>query len=39
VLSFALPESERDGKFHKLEVKPSRPDIRMRARAGYIAEF
>ncbi len=39
VLSFALPEADRDGKFHKLEVKSSRTGARVRARAGYIAEF
>lgn len=39
VLSFSLPEAERDGKYHRLEVKSSREGIRLRARAGYIAEF
>jgi VWFA-related protein len=39
VLSFALPEAERDGKYHKLEVQSSREGVRLRARAGYIAEF
>lgn len=38
VLSFVLPESDRDGKFHKLTVKSSRPGVRVRARAGYVAE-
>jgi VWFA-related protein len=37
VLSFTLPESDRDGKFHKLEVKSSRADVKVRARVGYIA--
>lgn len=39
VLSFSLPEEERDGKFHRLEVQTSRPGVRLRARAGYVAEF
>ena len=34
-----LPEAERDGKYHKLEVQSSREGVRLRARAGYIAEF
>ncbi len=38
VLTFALPEQDRDGKFHKLLVKSSRKDVRVRARAGYIAQ-
>lgn len=38
VLSFTLPEADRDGKFHKLEVKSSRADVKVRARAGYIAQ-
>lgn len=37
VLSFVLPERDRDGKFHKLTVKSSRPGTRVRARAGYVA--
>jgi hypothetical protein len=32
------PENARmDGKFRKIEVKTSRPDIKVRARTGYIA--
>lgn len=38
VLSFVLPESDRDGKFHKLTVKSSRGGARVRARAGYVAD-
>jgi VWFA-related protein len=38
ILSFVLPESERDNKFHKLEVKVSRKDVRVRARDGYTAK-
>lgn len=38
VLSFALPETERDGRFHRLEVKSKRAGLRVRARSGYIAE-
>ncbi len=38
VLTFKLPEEDRDGKFHKLEVKSSRPGVKLRARAGYVAQ-
>jgi VWFA-related protein len=38
VLTFAVPEDQRDNKFHKLEVKISRKDLRARARQGYIAK-
>lgn len=38
VLSFVLPDSDRDGKFHKLEVKSTRAGIRMRSRVGYYAQ-
>lgn len=38
VLSFALPEAERDGRFHRLEVKSKRAGLRVRARSGYVAE-
>jgi VWFA-related protein len=38
VLSFTLPEADRDGKFHKLEVKSSRAGVTVRSRAGYFAE-
>lgn len=38
VLTFVVPEDQRDGKFHKLEVKTSRKDLRVRARAGYVAK-
>jgi Ca-activated chloride channel family protein len=38
VLTFVVPENQRDGKFHKLEVKTSRKDLRVRARAGYVAK-
>lgn len=37
IASFVLPENERDNKFHKLEVKVSRKDVRVRARDGYVA--
>jgi len=35
VLGFTPPEEARDGKFHKLEVKVSNPELRVRARKGY----
>lgn len=37
VLGFTPPPDARDGKFHKLEVIMSRPDLVVRARAGYRA--
>ena len=37
VLAFAAPEKERDGKFHKLEVKSKRSGVTVRARKGYQA--
>lgn len=37
VLGFATPENARDGKFHKLDVKVTRSDVVVRARAGYLA--
>ncbi len=37
VLGFTPPEDARDGKFHKLDVKPVRKDLTVRARAGYWA--
>jgi VWFA-related protein len=30
------PPSEKAGKFHKIEVKVRRPDVRVRARQGYV---
>jgi VWFA-related protein len=38
IAGFALPASERDGKFHKLELKATRAKVKLRARAGYTAE-
>jgi VWFA-related protein len=37
VLGFTPPADARDGKFHKLEVKPVRKDIVVRTRSGYWA--
>jgi VWFA-related protein len=37
VLGFTPPEDAHDGKFHKLDVKPIRKDLVVRARAGYWA--
>jgi len=37
VIGFTPAVEARDGKFHKLEVKPVRKDIVVRARAGYWA--
>lgn len=38
VLSFAIPETDRDGKFHKLTVKSTREGVRVRSREGYVAK-
>jgi Ca-activated chloride channel family protein len=38
ILGFSPPAEARDGKFHKLEVKASAPDLVVRAREGYWAE-
>lgn len=37
VLAFAPPSDARDGRFHKLEVKTTRGNLVVRARAGYWA--
>ncbi len=37
VLGFSPPASARDGKFHKLDVMTTRPDLVVRTRAGYWA--
>jgi VWFA-related protein len=37
VLAFSTPEKERDGKFHRLEVKSKRRGLTVRARKGYQA--
>jgi len=38
VLGFTPPPEARDGRFHKLEVKMTRPDLSVRARVGYYAQ-
>jgi len=38
VLGFTPPPEARDGRFHKLEVKMTRPDLSVRARVGYYAK-
>jgi len=38
VLGFAPPVEARDGKFHKLDVKITRPGVTVRSRAGYWAQ-
>jgi VWFA-related protein len=35
VLGYYPPGQRRDGRFHKLEVKVSRPGVKVRARSGY----
>jgi VWFA-related protein len=37
VLGFSPPADARDSKFHKLDVKTSRPDLLVRSRDGYWA--
>ena len=37
VIGFTPPESARDGRFHKLDVKMTRKDLVVRARNGYYA--
>src|SRR5437868_2934489 len=37
VLGFTPPDTERDGKYHRLEVKSKRSAVTIRARKGYIA--
>jgi len=39
VLAYEPPESRRDGRFHKIDVKiAGRPDLIVRTRKGYLAE-
>ena len=37
VLAYYPPSPKRDGKFHKIEVRVSRPGLTVRARRGYVA--
>ena len=37
VLVYHPPSNRRDGKFHRIEVRTSRPGLRVRARRGYAA--
>ena len=37
VVGFSVPEADRDGKFHELEIKTTRAGVKIRARKGYIA--
>jgi VWFA-related protein len=36
-LGFYLPDNERDGKFHKLELRVDRPKLSLSYRKGYVA--
>jgi VWFA-related protein len=38
VAAFSLPDTDRDGKFHPLELKTTRSKVKLRARKGYVAE-
>ena len=37
VVGFSVPEADRDGKFHQLEIETTRAGVKIRARKGYIA--
>src|SRR4051812_8267310 len=37
LLGFAPSNERRDGKFHEIAVKVSRPDVVVKARTGYVA--
>lgn len=37
VVGFSVPEGDRDGKFHQLEIETTRTGVKLRARKGYIA--
>jgi hypothetical protein len=37
MLGFYLPDNERDGKFHKLELRVDRPKLSLSYRQGYVA--
>ncbi|MEO5740206.1 MAG: hypothetical protein ABIS29_06400, partial [Vicinamibacterales bacterium] len=37
VLAYYPPSNRRDGKFHRIDVRTSRPGLRVRARRGYAA--
>jgi VWFA-related protein len=37
VVGFSIPETDRDGKFHQLQVETTRAGVKIRARKGYIA--
>ena len=37
VLAYAPPTDKRDGRFHKIDVRVSRPGVTTRARQGYVS--
>jgi VWFA-related protein len=38
VLAYYPPTNRRDGRFHRIQVRVSRPGVTVRARRGYIAQ-
>jgi hypothetical protein len=38
VLAYYPPTSRRDGRFHRIQVRVSRPGLTVRARRGYVAQ-
>lgn len=37
VLAYTSPSTKRDGKYHTIQVKTTRPDVTVRSRRGYTA--
>ncbi len=36
MLAYYPPTDKRDGKFHKIDVRVTRPGLTVRARKGYV---
>ena len=37
VVGFYVPEGDRDGEFHQVEIETTRAGVKIRARKGYVA--